>query len=145
MYTIFKEKVDGMVSDIISPFKKKFPMTSPFGERTNPITKKPQFHNGVDFATPKGTPVSDPFDGLVSTLVDKTNGNAMFVNNDKLRLRIGMAHLDSFVAKSGQTVSKGDLIAYTGNTGASTGPHIHYTVKDTATGKMIDPITKIPF
>jgi len=141
----FKDKVKSGMEKIISPFKKSFGVSSPFGDRIHPVTKEAQFHNGVDFKTPEGTPVYASFDGLVSTFEDQINGKAMLLTNDTIKRRVGFAHLSSFVAKKGQTVKQGDLIAYTGKTGRVTGAHVHMTLKDTATNKWINPINEIKF
>lgn len=143
IYSMFKNKDEIMetIGNLISPFKSKFKVTSPFGDRIHPVTKKAQFHNGVDFGTPLNTPVYASFDGTVSTFQDAQNGNALILYSDTLKKRIGFAHLNKYQVKQGR-VKKGDLIAFTGSTGRSTGPHVHVTLKDTVSNQWMD-ITKV--
>ena len=100
-----------------------------FGPRTNPITQKPEFHNGIDLASPLNTPILAPANGLVFKLwTDNLNGNAINILHDT-GLITGYAHLNSFAIKKGDRVTQGQIIGYVGTTGQSTGPHLHFVVK----------------
>jgi len=113
-------------------------ISSPFGERTHPVTGAYSFHNGIDIAVPEGTPVYAPSSGIVSGwLTNDTGGNQMVI---KLAngWKVGFAHLHSRLVEPNEPVSAGQLIARTGETGNATGPHLHLTVKD-PTGAYVDP------
>ena len=133
----FKNKILGTYS-IKDLLGKKFPVSSKFGDRIHPITKKATPHTGVDYATPKGTPIFAPFNGVVTSNIDAHGGNQLFLTSATEGIRLGMAHLDSYKVKSGNVV-KGQLLAFTGNTGGSTAPHLHLSVTDLQTNKKINP------
>ncbi|MGK0409582.1 MAG: murein DD-endopeptidase [Shewanella psychromarinicola] len=109
------------------PLERKYRLSSRFNpNRKHPITGRIRPHNGTDFATPIGTQVVAPGDGVV-TLVKKHAfaGNYIVIeHNNKVRTRY--LHLSKFLVKRGQRVKRGQVIALSGNTGASTGPHLHY-------------------
>lgn len=118
-------------SFLINPTAKKYRITSPFGRRTSPTTGASTNHNGIDIATPMRTPILAPADGTIGYVVTNDAGGLQVAIDIKdLDLRIGFAHLDEATVRNGQLVHKGDIIAYTGNSGRSTGPHLHLTVKD---------------
>jgi murein DD-endopeptidase MepM/ murein hydrolase activator NlpD len=104
-------------------------VSSPFGGRTSPVTGKMQFHEGIDIAAQTGTPVTAPADGMVI----KAGFEAGFGNMVELSHGYGMktiyGHNSQLTVKPGQHVKRGDVIAYVGDTGSSTGPHLHYQVK----------------
>lgn len=103
-------------------------LTCSFGYRRSPFTGVREFHGGVDVATKHGTPVIAPADGVVVD-VGSDRGFGRF-----LRLEHGFgyetfyAHLDEVVAKKGQEVHRGEMVATVGNSGRSTGPHLHYEI-----------------
>ena len=114
-------------------------VSSKFGQRVHPITNVTSGHNGIDIAVPIGTPVLAPADGEVfSTYSTATGGLQMIVRHTN-GMRTGYAHLRKYTADLGDKVYKGQQIAEVGNTGASTGPHLHFTVTDN-TGKKVDPL-----
>ena len=118
-------------SFLINPTAKKYRITSPFGRRTSPTTGASTNHNGIDLATPMRTPILAPADGTIGYVVTNDAGGLQVAIDIKEHdLRIGFAHLDEAIVCNGQLVRKGDIIAYTGNSGRSTGPHLHLTVKD---------------
>ena len=95
--------------------------------RKHPITGKVQAHKGTDWAVPVGTPVKAPADGVVVKAVRKHRmaGNYIEIRNGR-KYVTRYLHLDSMKVKVGDKVSKGQVIGKTGNTGLSTGPHLHY-------------------
>ena len=103
-------------------------LSATFGNRVDPFTAQKDFHPGIDISTPVGTKVQAPADGIViSTGAQGGYGNAMVIDHGYgIVTRYG--HLDSFAVRAGQKVKRGDLIGYVGNTGRSTGPHLHYEV-----------------
>ncbi|MCG9679948.1 M23 family metallopeptidase [Vibrio sp. Isolate24] len=113
-------------------------ISSSYGKRTNPITGKRHTHTGIDLTCKRGEPIYAPADGVVETVRPSTKGFGNFLT---LRHSFGFvssyAHLAKFKVRSGQFVSKGDLIAACGNSGNSTGPHLHYEVR--FLGRALNP------
>lgn len=113
-------------------------VTSVFGGRDSPIFGSAEFHNGVDIAVPENTPVLCAADGVVSE-AGESEGNGIY-----LRYRVSggieivYAHLNKLNVKKGQKVKQGEVMAYSGSTGYSTGPHLHYGMK--LNGEYIDPM-----
>ena len=103
-------------------------ITSKFGNRTHPVLKSVKFHRGVDIAVSVGTPVYSGIKGRVTFAGRKGNyGNLVEIEgNDRIKVRY--AHLNSIDVVTGQKVSDGEKVAETGNTGMSTGPHLHYEI-----------------
>lgn len=103
-------------------------ITSKFGNRNHPILKSVKFHRGVDIAVSIGTPVYSGIKGRVTFAGRKGNyGNLVEIEgNDGIKVRY--AHLNSIDVVTGQKVSDGEKVAKTGNTGMSTGPHLHYEI-----------------
>jgi murein DD-endopeptidase MepM/ murein hydrolase activator NlpD len=103
-------------------------LSAGFGQRRDPFTGQRDFHPGLDVSSPIGTRVQAPADGLVISVgVQGGYGNALVIDHGYgVVTRYG--HLSGFNVKPGQRVKRGDLIAFVGNTGRSTGPHLHYEV-----------------
>ena len=103
-------------------------VTSKFGNRNHPVLKSVKFHRGVDIAVSIGTPVYSGIKGKVTFAGRKGNyGNLVEIEgNDGIKVRY--AHLNSIDVVTGQKVSDGEKVAETGNTGMSTGPHLHYEI-----------------
>ena len=122
------------------PIAVSFRWTSPYGYRTNPVTgKKNSFHTGTDMACPTGTPILASMSGTVSyTGSSNVWGNYVIINHNNGYQTL-YAHMSKIIAKKGQWVSQGTRIGLVGNTGMSTGPHLHFTVYKN--GKLIDPMT----
>lgn len=119
-------------------------ITSSFGFRTHPITGERSFHNGVDIACYIGTPIFAPVTGKVTQLWEHhSGGKSLAIVGDIDGVRFGFAHLDRWNVKLGEQVVAGDIIAYSGNSGKSTGPHLHFTVKKN--GQWVDPESVINF
>lgn len=113
---------------MIAPLKGR--ITSPFGYRVHPITKqRSSFHNGIDIAAPVGTPIVAPANGKVSEAWDHERGGICLAMITTDGIRFGFAHLNKRLKKVGDVVKIGEPIAECGNTGASTGPHLHFTMK----------------
>jgi murein DD-endopeptidase MepM/ murein hydrolase activator NlpD len=103
-------------------------LSSSFGNRVDPFTGQPDFHPGIDIATPFGTKVQAPADGVViSAGVKGSYGNAMILDHGYgVMTRYG--HLSGFNVRPGQRVRRGDVIGFVGQTGRATAPHLHYEV-----------------
>jgi len=104
-------------------------VTSSFGEREDPFNGEGAFHAGLDISAPKGTVVRATGDGLV-TLAAMENGYGREVTIDHGHgVRTVYGHLSGMIVLAGQHVTRGQIIGYVGQTGRSTGPHLHYEVR----------------
>ena len=103
-------------------------ITSKFGNRNHPVLKSVKFHRGVDIAVSLGTPVYAGIRGIVTFAGKRGNyGNLVEIEgSDGIKVRY--AHLSKIDVVVGQRVSDGEKVAETGNTGMSTGPHLHYEI-----------------
>jgi murein DD-endopeptidase MepM/ murein hydrolase activator NlpD len=121
-----------------SPIVNQIGLSSNYGTRIDPFTRLLAQHPGVDFSAPPGTPILAAGDGLVLRAeYDSAYGNF-----------IEIAHADQFISKyahaskvhvkAGQRIQRGQVIAEVGNTGRSTGPHLHYEISHQ--GRMINPM-----
>jgi len=113
-----------------------------WGYRIHPIYKVRQFHYGMDFTAPTGTPIYATGDGVVTVVEGNSRSRVGFGLEIKIDHGYGYetlyAHLNSFNVKRGQNVKRGEIIGYVGNTGLSTAPHLHYEV--IRNGQAVDPI-----
>ncbi|MCP4913005.1 MAG: peptidoglycan DD-metalloendopeptidase family protein [Oligoflexia bacterium] len=113
-------------------------ITSYYGPRISPTSKRLRMHEGIDIGARSGTPIVASADGKISFSGVKP-GFGMFVQIDHgYGIESFYAHAKSLFVKRGQTVKRGDLIAAIGNTGASTGPHLHYEIR--VNGTPVDPL-----
>lgn len=122
----------------IHPLKGNFKVTSGFGEKMHPIKKVLKKHTGIDFKAPIGTPVHATSDGIIEKAVmqETSYGYHIIIKHDD-QYQTLYCHLAEIDVVVGQKVKKGEVIGAVGNTGASTGPHLHYEViKD---GKKVNP------
>jgi len=104
-------------------------LTSGFGNRVNPFTGQSVLHAGLDIANRIGTPIVAPARGtVVSAGWQNAYGNCVVLNHGN-SITTRYAHMQSFSVKEGQVVNRGDVIGAVGNTGRSTGPHLHYEVR----------------
>lgn len=116
-------------------------LTSRFGYRLNPFTNKMQMHAGLDIAAAPGSPVYAPADGVVIfASYDETYGKLVSIDHG-YGVTTRFAHNSQIYVHVGQKVSKYDVIASVGNTGRSTGPHLHYEVR--INGTPVDPVNFI--
>ena len=99
-------------------------ISSYYGYRKNPNTGNEELHRGVDIAVPTGTTVYAAHDGTVTTAAyDSYYGNYVVIEKDGYTTKY--AHMDSLSVSAGQSITKGTVIGTTGNTGSSTGSHLH--------------------
>jgi murein DD-endopeptidase MepM/ murein hydrolase activator NlpD len=130
------------MKNAINPVNGK--ITSGFGKRT--IGGVLSDHNGVDIAVSVGTAIKCPLDGIVTTKnVHSSGGNQLIITHLN-GYRTGYAHLSKYADGiiQGKAVKKGDIVAYSGNTGKSTGPHLHFTVTSSL-GIKVDPLLFFDF
>ena len=123
--------------------KNTFWVSSEFGKRKNPFSHEEKNHNGIDLAAPEGTPVYAIKDGAVFVCVqdDKEFGNYVILSHDTGKITSVYAHLQSFTVEKYQTVKKGEIIGYVGQTGMVTGPHLHFEIRQG--GKPENPRQKL--
>lgn len=126
------------------PTEKRFRISSSFNpRRLNPVSKRISPHNGVDFATPIGTKVISTGDGVVLRVATHRYAGKYVVIKEFGAFSTRYLHLSKILVRKGQKVSRGQVIALSGNTGRSTGPHLHYELH--INDKPVNPITaKIP-
>lgn len=108
-----------------------------YGNRTHPILKVQQFHNGVDMAAPGGSPILAAYDGeVVASAYSGSMGNYIMLDHGDGLYTIYM-HASALYVSKGQEVSKGQKIAAVGTTGRSTGNHLHFSVR--LNGSYVSP------
>jgi murein DD-endopeptidase MepM/ murein hydrolase activator NlpD len=112
-------------------------LTSTFGYRSSPFTGRRELHKGLDIATRSGTPVIAPADGLVVFAGREGGFGNMIIIDHGYGITTRYGHCSSLEAKLGQKIKRGDVIARVGNTGRSTGPHVHYEVA--VNGASVNP------
>lgn len=114
-------------------------LISGFGFRVHPVRGDKSFHDGIDFACPSGTPIYASGNGKVIKAEFNANGYGNVIDLDHENgYQTRYAHLSRLKVKPGQWVKRGEVIGYSGNTGLSTGPHLHYEVHHHQ--QKIDPI-----
>ncbi len=111
-------------------------LSSPFGNRKHPILGFTKHHNGTDFAAPTGTPIMASGNGTVIKAGWCGNGGNCVRIRHNSSYTTGYGHMSKIATKNGRRVRQGQIIGYVGNTGMSTGPHLHYTVSHN--GKFIN-------
>jgi murein DD-endopeptidase len=119
------------------PTERKFRLSSPFNpNRKHPVTGRVRPHNGTDFATPIGTPILATGDGVVTRVQNHPYAGLYIVIEHGQKYRTRYLHLSKSLVSKGQTVSRGQKIALSGNSGRSTGPHLHYELH--ISGRPVD-------
>lgn len=113
-------------------------VTGGYGYRRSPFTGQREMHEGVDIAAPHGTPILATADGVVSFSGGLSAfGNVVFINHGH-GFTTFYAHNSSNRVKEGQRVRRGEVVAYVGTSGRSTGPHVHYEVQ--VNGTTVNPL-----
>jgi murein DD-endopeptidase MepM/ murein hydrolase activator NlpD len=120
-------------------------ISSSFGMRRHPILGYTKFHEGVDFAAPKGTPIYAAGNGKIE-IAGQVRGYGNFVRIQHSNgFETGYGHMSAFARgiHPGVHVTQGEVIGYVGSTGRSTGPHLHYEIS--IHGKKVNPLgIKVP-
>ena len=125
IFAMYRE-TNGLLQEFASPLDLYwyYYVSSYYGYRKNPVTGNEEFHRGVDIAVPTGTTVYAAHDGMVTAAAyDSHYGNYVVIEIDGYTTKY--AHMDTLSVSAGQTVEKGTVIGTTGNTGSSTGSHLH--------------------
>lgn len=126
MGALFERKLEFLATPSLWPVHGA--ITSDFGHRRSPFGRGGDFHNGVDIKVPTGTPVYSPGAGRVEE-ADFMHGYGLRVVVDHdFGLETVFAHLKKTAVQPGQTVRRGELLGYSGNSGRTTGSHLHYEV-----------------
>lgn len=149
-----KEEINQKVLDTINTNKKKYTLlvipngkplekikiSSPFGYRKNPITKRRQFHRGIDLSSPKNTPIKATADGIVEFVQARNIGDygrvIKIIHN--FGFKTVFAHMKKVLVKVGEVVQKGQIIGLVGSSGRSTASHLHYEVR--YANKVLNPL-----
>ena len=114
-------------------------LTSPFGYRSDPFTGVRSFHSGVDLAAPTGTSVKATLDGRIAEIgFNRIFGNYIIITHDRGYQSL-YGHLSAIYVKRGQYVTQGAVVGAVGNTGYSTGPHLHLSIYKN--GRLINPFS----
>lgn len=122
------------------PTKSKYRISSPFNpRRKHPVTGRISPHNGTDFATPMRTPILATGDGVVTKVKNHPYAGKYIEIDHGGSYRTRFLHLHKFMVSKGQKVNRGQVIALSGNTGRSTGPHLHFEFH--VNGKAVNPMT----
>lgn len=133
-----KTKYQG--GSMLWPVAGHYQVSSPYGNRKHPILGKVKFHSGIDIPAPQGTSIQAANGGVV-IFAGWQNGYGNFIVVDHGGGQAtAYAHCSRLVAREGQKVEKGDVIAKVGTTGYSTGPHLHFEVR--INGETINPMSK---
>ena len=124
-------------SKIVMPLNREISITSPYGTRMHPIFGASKFHNGIDLAANYEN-VYSVLDGIVTETGWDNNGGGNYIKvNHFNRFETAYLHLSEIYYRVGEFVKAGFIIAKSGNSGNSTGPHLHFSVKEF--GKSINP------
>lgn len=114
-------------------------IASGFGMRIDPVYGTPKMHKGLDFTAPQGTPIYATGNGRVKIATNMAGGYGNYVViNHGYGYETLYGHMVRIKAKPGQTVKRGEVIGWVGNTGKSTGPHCHYEVH--VNGREVNPV-----
>jgi murein DD-endopeptidase MepM/ murein hydrolase activator NlpD len=135
-------KIESIRRDLVHLQGPQWPVkgsiSSPFGMRRHPVTRKHSFHNGIDIRARQGTGISCPADGVVVS----AGYAGLYGRLVKVRTSSGktlyFGHMHRIKCKSGQKVKKGTIIGTVGSSGRATGPHLHFSVA--AAGKYLNPL-----
>jgi len=130
------------VVELSWPLSGPMKVTSPYGERLHPIIGEEAFHRGVDLRARYGSPILAPADGIVLYTGTKTEYGNMLVVLHGEGIATVYGHLWKFAVHPYERVTKGQLLGYTGNTGFSTGPHLHFEVRQN--GEPTNPLKWVP-
>lgn len=112
-------------------------ITSPYGDRTAPVTGATTNHKGIDVSVPVGTSVAAAFDGVISKIGYSTGRGHYVVIDDGMGTQALYQHLSKAIGNIGDQIAAGQIIAKSGNSGISTGAHLHFEIFQN--GLNVDP------
>jgi murein DD-endopeptidase MepM/ murein hydrolase activator NlpD len=113
-------------------------LSSPYGFRIHPVHEERKFHTGVDISVPSGSEVKATANGIVSFAGWTENSGIVVVAEHGHGFSTAYAHNRKSLVRIGQRIARGDVIAMSGSTGVSTGPHVHYEIW--RNGRPADPV-----
>ena len=117
-------------------------VTSVFGPRRRPMEGATAFHQGIDIAAPYGTPIRAPADGIVTYAGYRSGYGNVLVVDHGFGMVTSYGHASQFLAREGDLISRGQMVALVGRTGSATGTHLHFEV--VVDGLPVDPMTYLP-
>ncbi|NIO09447.1 MAG: peptidoglycan DD-metalloendopeptidase family protein [Deltaproteobacteria bacterium] len=127
--TSIEGELEGLIAAIPTIWPTKGWVSSGFGRRKDPVTGEPEYHNGIDIANHKGTPIYAPGDAVVKFVgYGKANGRSIILDHGQ-GITTQYSHLSKANVKKGQRVRRREKIGAVGSTGRSTNPHLHYEVR----------------
>ena len=136
-YEFVNESNEKNISKIVMPLNREISITSPYGIRTHPIFGTSKFHNGIDLVANHEN-VYSVLDGIVTETGWDNNGGGNYIKIKHFnRFETAYLHLSEIYYRVGEFVKAGFIIAKSGNSGNSTGPHLHFSVKEF--GQSISP------
>jgi murein DD-endopeptidase MepM/ murein hydrolase activator NlpD len=139
---IFADKKESELSSTPSIWPYRGRISSSYGSRFHPVLGKIAFHDGIDMPGITGTPIIATADGVVIYSGNRSSyGVTVAIDHQGTSYETRYAHLVSTNVKVGQIVSRGDIVGFLGNTGRSTGPHLHYEIRKA--GKSVNPLSYI--
>jgi murein DD-endopeptidase MepM/ murein hydrolase activator NlpD len=135
----FLSRAGGVLASLPSRWPLRGPVNSDFGRRMSPWVSTPEFHSGLDIGAPVGTPVRSPAPGTVVFAGRHAEYGLALVIDHGHETKSLYGHLSKLSAAVGQKVRRGDVVAFSGNTGRSSGPHLHYEIQ--VAGQSVNPHT----
>jgi murein DD-endopeptidase MepM/ murein hydrolase activator NlpD len=136
------ERFLGRATRVLAALPSRWPVrgqvNSGYGSRTSPWSAKSEFHSGLDIGAPVGTPVKSPAPGTVVFAGVNAEYGQMVIIEHGNETKSLYGHLSKLNVGVNQKVKRGDVVALTGNTGRSSGPHLHYEVQ--VKGQPVNPI-----
>jgi len=133
----FMTRVGKMLSALPSRWPVRGTVNSEFGRRVSSWTQTQEFHSGIDIGSKRGTPVKAPAPGIVVfTGSNADYGHALIIDHGQ-DVKTLYGHLHKILVSQGQQVERGQTVALSGNTGKSTGPHLHYEIQ--VRGQPVNP------
>ena len=113
-------------------------VTSSYGIRENPVLNKKEFHNGIDIGVVVGTEVAAVHSGVITNIRTSPTFGEVLEYETEDGYKVMFAHLSEVLVKKGDKIKQGDIVAKSGNSGLSTGPHLHYSLWKN--GQLTDPM-----
>ena len=130
-------KLNGVLAQLPTTWPVRAAINSEFGPRPSPWTGETEFHRGIDIATAEGQPVRAPAPGAIAFAgIQGTYGLSVVVDHGA-DVHTLYGHLSRVAVRRGERVERGQLLGQSGNTGRSTGPHLHYEI--TIAGRPVNP------
>lgn len=135
------ERVISKAGKLLAALPSRWPVrgsvNSEFGDRLSPWSGAKEFHSGIDISAGRGTPVRAPAQGVVALAGTQSEYGLTMILDHGHDIKTLYGHLQKILVAPGQRVERGQIIAFTGNTGKSSGPHLHYEI--TVKNQSVNP------